>query len=114
MNLCRVTGDVVSTVKNEKLRGHRIMVVQPVELDGRTPKGSSFLGLDRVGAGVGDLVFVLQEGGGIRILYGDDQIPLAVAIIAIVDELEHVDPATLVGTSTLELAQAAAAAGGDA
>lgn len=114
MILCRVTGDVVSTVKNEKLRGHKILVVQPVDLDGRTPKGPSFLAVDRVQAGTADLVLTLKEGSGIRLLWGDDKIPLAAAIVGVVDELEQTDPATLVGMSTLELAQAAAASGGDA
>lgn len=107
MRLCRVTGDVVSTFKSDKLHGQRLMIVQPVALDARTAEGPSFLAVDRVGAGVGDLVLILQEGGGIRILFGDKQTPITVVILAIVDELEAVDPATLVGSSTLELSQAA-------
>ena len=49
MNLCLVTGDVVSTVKNERLVGHKILTVQPVDPDGKTPRGSSFLAVDLVG-----------------------------------------------------------------
>lgn len=107
MKLCRVTGDVVSTVKNEKLHAQRLMCVQPVELDGRTPTGSSFLVADRVGAGISDLVLTIQEGGGCRILYNDKQTPIEAIIVAIVDELEVLDYEPLVGTSTIEVARAA-------
>jgi microcompartment protein CcmK/EutM len=103
VNLCRVTGDVVSTVKNEKFVGHRILCVQPVELDGKTPKGSSFLAIDLVGAGISDLVLTITEGGGVRIHFADDQIPLSSVVTAIVDDLEvEADESSLVGASVLE------------
>lgn len=112
MILCRVTGSVVSTVKHEKLRGHKQLIVQQVELDARTPRGDSFLALDTVQAGVGDLVLVLQEGSGARLIFEDERIPLANVVVAVVDELEVApDEAALVGTSTLELARAAARGG---
>lgn len=103
MNLCRVTGDVVSTVKNEKLVGRRLLNVQPVDLDCQTPKGASFLAVDLVGAGVGDLVLTITEGGGVRIVLQDDQIPLSSVITAIVDDFEvTADESALIGQSTLE------------
>ena len=112
MMLCRVTGDVVSTVKNEKLRGQKILICQPVDLDARTPLGASFLAVDTVGAGVTDLVLTLKEGGGVRIIFQDKEIPLAAVITAIVDEMSLSDEASLVGGSVLELNRAAAAAEG--
>lgn len=110
--LCRVTGNVVSTVKNEKLTGHKILVCQPVDTDGRTARGPSFLALDLVQAGISDLVLTLKEGGGVRIIFEDDQIPLAAVITAVVDELALSDEPSLVGSSVLELSRAAAAAEG--
>ena len=83
MILCRVTGDVVSTVKNEKLAGNKMLVLQPVELDGRTPKGDAFLALDVVQAGVSDLVLALWEGSGTRLIFQDEHIPLAAVVIAV-------------------------------
>ncbi len=112
MMLCRVTGTIVSTVKNEKLAGGKILVCQPVDLDGHTPLGASFLALDQVQAGVSDLVLTLKEGGGVRIIYGDDTIPLAAVITAVVDELSINDEESLVGGSVLELNRAASAAEG--
>lgn len=107
MNLCRVVGDVVSTVKNPKFEGHRLLLLQPVDLDCKTPRGPSFVGVDLTQAGVGDLVLSIKEGGGVRIVMGDDKIPLAVVIVAIVDELDLAEEPGLVGTSVYELAKAA-------
>ena len=107
MRLCRVTGNVVSTVKNGRYQGHRILCVQPVDLDCRTPQGSSFLAVDLVQAGVGDLVLTITEGGGVRIHLQDDSIPLSSVITSQVDEIDVVeDEDTLVGTSCLEQARA--------
>jgi microcompartment protein CcmK/EutM len=106
MKLCRVTGNIVSTVKNEKLQGKRLMCVQEVELDGTTPKGASFIAVDRSQAGISDLVLTIQEGGGCRILYNDKQTPIMAVIVAVVDDLEVHDWDGLVGASTYEHALA--------
>ena len=109
MRLCRITGDVVSTVKNGKFQGHRILCCQPVDLDCRTPIGSSFLAVDLVQAGIGDLVLTITEGGGVRIHMQDDTIPLSSVITSHVDELDVVeDEGALVGQSCLEQARAEA------
>jgi microcompartment protein CcmK/EutM len=103
VRLCRVTGDVVSTVKNEHLAGQRILVCQPVDLDKTTPLGTSFLALDAThSCGVSDLVLTIKEGGGVRIVFENKSIPLASIIVAAVDELHITDEASLVGTSLLE------------
>jgi microcompartment protein CcmK/EutM len=109
MRLCRITGDVVSTVKCGKFVGHRILCCQPVDLDCRTPLGSSFLAVDLVQAGIGDLVLTITEGGGVRIHFQDDIIPLSSVITSHVDELDVVeDEGSLVGQSCLEQARAEA------
>ena len=111
MILCRVTGDVVSTVKEEHLRGQRLLVCQPVQLDLATPIGTSFLAIDVVQAGVSDLVLCIREGSGARLILGDDSAPLEAVIVAIVDDLEHEDPAAHVGASVIEQERALDAAG---
>lgn len=88
MILSRVTGTVWSTRKNVQLEGNRLLICQPVETDGSTPIGSSFLALDVVDAGEGDLVLVNGEGGGARIIFANEKIPLRYVIVAVVDELE--------------------------
>lgn len=94
MILSRVTGSVHATVKDAPLEGERILVTRPVDLNG-VPFGRPLLALDRVDAGVGDLVLVNKEGGSARILYEDDETPVQAVIIAVVDDLdigEDLDP----------------------
>jgi microcompartment protein CcmK/EutM len=86
--LCRVTGDVVAPHKNAHLAGNKLLICQPVGLDGRTSAGASFLALDVAQAGQGDLVLVLKEGGGARIIFADDKIPLQTVVVAVVDDIE--------------------------
>lgn len=87
MILCRVEGDVVAPVKNARLEGQKLLIVQPVELDGHRPKGPSFVATDLVQAGEGDLVLVNKEGGGARIVLADDATPVQSLVVAVVDAL---------------------------
>ena len=90
MLICRVVGDVVSTQKNIHLEGHKLLLVQPVDLDGRTPMGTSMIAVDKVDAGDGDLVLVNKEGGSARMLLGDDEIPVQAVIVGVIDGMEVV------------------------
>lgn len=88
MLICRVVGDVVSTIKNQHLKGHKLLLVQPVDLDGVTPKGETMIALDKVDAGAQDLVLVNREGGSARLLLGDPKIPVQAVIVGVVDALD--------------------------
>jgi ethanolamine utilization protein EutN len=57
MQIARVVGSVVATVKDASLHGHKLLVLQPVTPD-RAPAGRTLVALDAVGAGVGEHVFV--------------------------------------------------------
>jgi microcompartment protein CcmK/EutM len=59
MQLARVIGDVVSTVKDASLGGHKLLVLQPVS-PAREPVGRTLVALDAVGAGVGEHVFFVR------------------------------------------------------
>lgn len=59
MQLARVVGDVVATVKDPQLNGHKLLVLQPVAAD-RTPVGRTLVAVDAVGAGVGEHVFFVR------------------------------------------------------
>lgn len=87
MILGKVTGVVVATQKHDRLEGHRLLIVQPIDLE-KNFTGSSFLALDRVDAGEGDTVLVNREGGSARILFQDDQIPVQAVIVGIVDRVD--------------------------
>lgn len=92
MILGRVTGTVVATKKHPRFEGNRILIVHPVDLEKRLT-GSSFLALDVVDAGEGDLVLVNREGGGARIVFGDQQIPIQAIIVGVVDGVDAGKPA---------------------
>jgi ethanolamine utilization protein EutN len=84
MKLCRVEGSVVATAHHPVYDGMKLLIVQPV--DG----GDSFLAVDRVQAGVGDVVLVNQEGNGARqLLKLGQQVPIRSLIVAIVDEVHR-------------------------
>ncbi len=91
MILCRVTGTVVATRKNPHLEGHRLLVVQPVDLR-LSAQGTALVALDVVDAGEGDLVLVNKEGGGARIVFESQVIPVQAVVVGLVDNIE-VDPA---------------------
>ena len=59
MQLARVLGEVVSTVKDPNLTGLKLLVVQPLAANG-DPSGKSLVAIDSVGAGVGEHVFFVR------------------------------------------------------
>jgi microcompartment protein CcmK/EutM len=86
MKLCRVKGTVVSTVKVPVYEGQKLLVVQPLDERG-AEVGHSFLAVDRVQAGEGDMVLVNSEGNGARQLFGIDKLPIRSVIVGIVDQV---------------------------
>jgi ethanolamine utilization protein EutN len=88
MNLCKVLGSVTSTVKHPAFAGRKLMVVQPVD-EKQEPVGRSFIAVDHTsGAGEGDLVLVMREGGGVRQVLGDKTLPIRSLIVGVVDAVE--------------------------
>jgi microcompartment protein CcmK/EutM len=87
MQICRVIGTVVSTQKNRKLEGAKLLLVQPLTLDDK-PKGTAFLAIDSVGAGVGEKVLVVIEGKAAGDALGRKAAAVDAAIIGIIDAVE--------------------------
>lgn len=81
---------MVSTHKNPQLQGHKLLIVQPVELDTETPRGTSLIALDKVDAGENDLVLVNKEGGSARILLENEEIPVQAVIVGVIDDIDVV------------------------
>jgi ethanolamine utilization protein EutN len=83
-----VVGDVVSTHKNERLEGKKLLLVRRLALDG-TPDGSmEVIALDVVSAGVGDRVLVVQEGSSARKIFDDEKIPVQAVIVGVIDRVD--------------------------
>ena len=87
MILCRVIGNSVSTVKHPSYVGQKVMIVQPVETDTHTARATSFLALDSVDAGVGDLIVAAREGNTARQILKNNDAPFHAVIVGIVDEV---------------------------
>lgn len=87
MILAKVIGNVVSTIKEKGYESKKIMIVQPINPDGK-PKGKSFLAIDAVQAGTGDTVLVMEEGGSARTIINEpDSFTVKSVIAGIVDEI---------------------------
>ena len=87
MILCKVIGNVVSTIKAEGYESKKILIVQPVDPEGK-PSGKTFLAIDNIQAGTGDHVLVLDEGGSARVLLNEpDTFTIRAVVVGIVDEV---------------------------
>ena len=87
MLIARVVGRVVASHKSEKLEGAKLLLVQPLELDGRD-RGTPVLAVDGTGAGVGDRVLLVQDGKAAQQVLGRDQAAVDAAVVGVVDSLE--------------------------
>lgn len=86
MYLGKVVGNVVSTSKDARMIGMKLMLVQP--LDGhQQPVGTTVIAVDSVGAGAGETVIVCR-GSTARHVFGQGVAPVDAAIIGIVDTVE--------------------------
>ncbi len=88
MQLARVIGSVVSTMKNDTLDGRKILIVQTLHPD-LSPKGKPLVALDAVGAGVGELVFWCR-GKEASFPFKRDNTPTDCTIVGIVDSEKHI------------------------
>ncbi len=87
MLLARVLGSVVATQKNEKLEGAKLLLVQPLDLEGNA-RGGAVLAIDGVDAGVGDEVLLIQDGRSAQLVLGRGVSAVDAAIIGVVDAVE--------------------------
>lgn len=86
MILAKVVGTVVTTVSHRDYKNRRLLVVQPLGLEGEKPD-EDFLALDSTHAGIGDTVLINREGSGARqVLRNPDACVISV-IVGIVDSV---------------------------
>ena len=86
MQIARVVGTVVSTQKNRKLEGAKLLLVQPLSIDD-TPRGFPLIAIDSVGAGIGEKVLVVIEGKAAGDALGKKGAAVDAAIIGIIDTI---------------------------
>ncbi len=85
MLICRVVGTVVSTIKDDKLTGKKILIVREATTENELV-GKPIAAIDTVDAGVGDLVLIAQ-GSSARQTTSTKDTPTDAVIMAIIDEL---------------------------
>jgi ethanolamine utilization protein EutN len=86
MQIARVIGNVVATVRHPIYKGHKLLLVQPLALDG-SERGRSYIALDFVRTGKGDRVLVVNEGQSGRQMVEDATAPVRSVIVGVVDEI---------------------------
>jgi microcompartment protein CcmK/EutM len=87
MLLARVIGTVVSTQKNRKFEGAKLLLVQPLTLED-APRGHALLAVDGVGAGVHEKVLIVLEGRAASDAINRRGAPVDAAIVGIVDRVD--------------------------
>lgn len=87
MIIARVVGNITATQKHESHEGQKILLIQPLDLDGQ-PAGDVIAALDSVDAGVGDRVLAVQEGFSAMTSVGHVESPIDAAVIGVIDLVE--------------------------
>ena len=90
MKYGRVIGNVVSTIKHEKLKSVALLIVEPLDPDGNVIGNSEIVG-DFLGANVGNLVIWAAEGDIIGRIMGVEKIPLRGSIVGIIDKIDMIN-----------------------
>lgn len=86
MIIGKITGTVVSTRKDEFLEGFKFYVIDEVDLN-MNPTGKYIIAVDIVGAGIGEVVLVVQ-GSSARQSTITENKPVDAVVIAIIDAIE--------------------------
>jgi ethanolamine utilization protein EutN len=91
MFIGRITGSVIASQKMDSMIGQKLLVVEPLRVNEKTkldlqPTGRTFIVVDTVGAGEGEVVLCVQ-GSSARNTPNTKSLPIDAAIIGIVDEV---------------------------
>ena len=91
MFLARITGSLVSSHKVESMIGQKLLIVEPLRVNEQDqadlqPTGRTFVVVDPVGAGIGEVVLCVQ-GSSARFTPETKHLPIDAAIVGIVDQV---------------------------
>ena len=87
MLIARVVGEVVATYKHASHEGCKLLMVQPLNLDG-SDRGDAVVAVEAVDAGSGDRVLLVTEGFSAMTSVGRPQSPIDMAVIGFIDHIE--------------------------
>ena len=86
MQIGLVIGTANATVKHPSLEGWKMLVVQFLAADGKSPDGDPLLAVDALGAGVGERVMLTSDGASTRELMKSETTPVRWTVLGICDE----------------------------
>ncbi len=92
MFVAKVTGSLVATQKVASMTGHKLLMVEPYRVDEKSrdrlvPTGRSFVVVDTLGAGLGEMVLVCQ-GSSARLTPETDKLPIDAVVIGLVGTVD--------------------------
>lgn len=87
MLIGRVIGDITATQKHATHEGRKLLLVQPLELDGRD-RGVPVVAIDSVSAGIGSRVLIVFDGYAAFTAAGHKKAPIDAAVIGVIDSVE--------------------------
>lgn len=87
MKYGKVIGTIWATRKDDRLRGLKLLVLQPLNLYSDSPEESPIIAADIIGAGEGENV-IYVGGSSARGAAGSVDIPVDATVVGIVDDLE--------------------------
>ena len=89
MLVARILGTVVASQKDERLKGKKLLIVRPINLDGTDASGY-VVAVDTVGAGYHERVLVVA-GSSARLAEGMKDRPVDAAIIGVIDTVDFIN-----------------------
>jgi len=90
MQIGRVIGNVVCTIKNDSLEGKKLLLVQPLDQNGKD-HGKTLIAIDAVGAGAGETVYWCRGREASMPWYPDQEVPTEASIVGIIDEIHQAE-----------------------
>ena len=86
MLIARVVGTAISTIKDQKVKGSKLLVLKQTDHLGHEI-GQSFVAVDLVDAGEGELVLT-GHGSSARQTFNTKDCPVDAVVMAVIDHLE--------------------------
>ena len=86
MQIALVIGSTISTIKDESIRGQKLLIVRKADTTGKMT-GEPYVAVDTVSAGAGDLVLI-TDGSSARYTSQTTGAPVDAVIVGVIDSLE--------------------------
>ena len=87
MKIARIVGSTISTIKNRRIMNTKLLICRETDAYGKKELGTSYVAIDLVDAGIGDLVLTCH-GSAARQTPVTKETPTDAVIMAVLDHLE--------------------------